>query len=131
CLLTQYPLLFLTGRRSIFYFQGYWNWIPRFLSDHGYEVMTLDLPWRKKGARRQVLEEFLRVADEKGLKFHFIGDATCESDLEWLGSLGHTCVQSCYVIRRDLNRTAPLRAADLRPPAKITRQFLLEVQTPK
>src|SRR5690606_33726579 len=84
CLLTQYPLLFLTGRRSIFYFQGYWNWIPRFLSDHGYEVMTLDLPWRKKGARRQVLEEFLRVADEKGLKFHFIGDATCESDLEWL-----------------------------------------------
>ena len=34
CLLTRYPLLFLSGKRSLLYFQDYWNNIPKFLSSH-------------------------------------------------------------------------------------------------
>ena len=38
CLLTSKPIVFITGRESLFYFGNYWNGLPRYLAEHGYEV---------------------------------------------------------------------------------------------
>jgi hypothetical protein len=59
CLLTKYPLVFIPGPRSIFYFMRYWNEIPHFLASHGYEVFYLGLAWRGSSRRKNHLAQFL------------------------------------------------------------------------
>ena len=44
CLLTRYPIAFLSGRKSIFKPFEYWNLIPAYLREHGYEVLILEPP---------------------------------------------------------------------------------------
>lgn len=72
CLLTRHPVVFLTGRRSVFYFSRYWNLYPVFLAEHGYEVFTVHLPWRAPTERRKRLEQVLQKESHK--KFHFVMD---------------------------------------------------------
>ncbi len=91
CLLTRHPLLFLTGRRSLLYFANYWNWIPKYLRAHGYEVRTLALPWRSAKARMDYLKLFLKTADQRRVRFHVIADATCP-ELDWLAENPHHSV---------------------------------------
>jgi hypothetical protein len=43
CLLTRKPLIFVEGPESLFYFGRYWNSIPHFLQEHGYEVQVIKL----------------------------------------------------------------------------------------
>lgn len=74
CLLTRWPLLFVTGPRSIFYFSKYWNLYPSYLAEHGYEVFTLQLPWSSLQERTQKFDEFLRTQELLGRKFHLILD---------------------------------------------------------
>lgn len=79
CLLTRQALVFVSGRKSLLYFFRYWNFIPQFLRDHGYEVQELNLPWRNKPARRQQLKKWATQVD-----VHFIGDESSREDFEWL-----------------------------------------------
>lgn len=37
-LLTRFPLVFIEGRKSIFYFGSYWNVIPKLFEEHGFPV---------------------------------------------------------------------------------------------
>lgn len=80
CLLTRYPVVFLTGPRSIFYFRKYWNAFPVYLAEHGYEVFTVHLPW-KGPARKQKLREFLAEQERTEKVFHFVVDAATSVEL--------------------------------------------------
>lgn len=80
CLLTRWPLLLITGPRSVFYFSAYWNLYSPYLAEHGYEVFTLHLPWNDPRLRRERFEYFLRQQEELGRHFHLIMDASTLSE---------------------------------------------------
>lgn len=82
CLLTRWPLLFVTGPRSIFYFSKYWNIYTSYLAEHGYEVFTLHLPWNSLPERQQKFNEFLKNQESLGRKFHLFMDTPGFHDLE-------------------------------------------------
>lgn len=82
CLLTRWPILFVTGPRSIFYFSKYWNLHPVFLTEHGYEVFTVHLPWKNADHRRQRFEEFLSQQENHKRHFHLVVDSPTLSELE-------------------------------------------------
>lgn len=94
CLITRAPLVFVTGRRSPFYFLNYWRHIPRFLREHGYEVIELELPWRASTARQNELRRFLDAGHANGHTFHFFLDQTAAQDALWLKTLNHPAIRT-------------------------------------
>jgi len=74
CLLTRWPLLFVTGPRSFFYFSSYWNIYTSYLAEHGYEVFNLRLPWSNPRLRYERFAEFLKSQDQAQRKFHLVVD---------------------------------------------------------
>jgi hypothetical protein len=74
CLLSKNPLLFVGGKKSIFYCLQYWGMIPSYLTQHGYEVHELDLPWRKDHLRELSFVNFLKEQEECGGRFHLFFD---------------------------------------------------------
>lgn len=95
CLLTRWPLLFLTGPRSFFYFARYWNLYTVFLAEHGYEVFTLHLPWNQKELRKKRLQTFLEQQASMKRKFHLVMDsASLEDFQELLQEWKPDCVMS-------------------------------------
>lgn len=84
CLLTRWPLLFVSGRKSLFYFQNYWNTVPSYLAQHGYEVFNLELPWRSRNKRIEALQGFFnehRSGDFCVSKFHLQIDLSTSEEL--------------------------------------------------
>lgn len=75
CLLTRWPLLFVTGPRSLFYFSKYWNIYTVFLAEHGYEVFTLHLPWKNAEQRKERFRQFLEQQEKTQRRFHLVLDA--------------------------------------------------------
>lgn len=95
CLLTRWPLLFVTGPRSFFYFSNYWNIYPSYLAEHGYEVFHLRLPWNKSALRKARLTEFLKAQDQAKQRFHLIMDSVILHEFESvLRELRPECVMS-------------------------------------
>lgn len=82
CLLTRWPLLFVTGPRSFFYFDTYWNGYTSYLAEHGYEVFKLQLPWNKTEFRKKRFLEFLNQQEALGRKFHLFLDSPTYAELE-------------------------------------------------
>lgn len=78
CLLTRYPIVFVSGRRSLFYFIHYWNRVPRFLTEHGYQVTEISLPWRNSSRR---LETLLARLNEHSGPLHLIADSSSSDDV--------------------------------------------------
>ena len=76
CLLTTYPLVFVSGKRSLFYFLGYWNSLPHWLASHGYEVFNLNLAWKNPFQRKLKLSEFLQKTSLDGGKIHLLIDSS-------------------------------------------------------
>lgn len=81
CLLTRSPIVFVTGRRSLFYFLNYWNEIPGFLREHGYDVQVWALPWRGSQSRLESLSRFLETAPRP---VHLIADSSSRAEVERL-----------------------------------------------
>lgn len=79
CLLTRSPIVFVTGRRSLFYFLNYWNEIPGFLREHGYDVQVFTLPWRDTAKRYQLLTQFLESSQRP---VHLIADSTSKTEID-------------------------------------------------
>ena len=73
CLMTRTPLVFITGSRSLLYFFNYWNMIPGFLREHGYEVRVWNLPWRDGDAQFQILQMLLLSSRTS---VHLLGDSS-------------------------------------------------------
>lgn len=82
CLLTRFPLLFVTGPRSFFYFESYWNGYTSYLAEHGYEVFKLRLPWSNSQLRRQRFIEFIQQQEQMNKKFHVFVDSPTLIELE-------------------------------------------------
>lgn len=80
CLLTRWPLVFVSGTQSIFYTKKYWNLYPIFLAEHGYEVFHLGLPSKKGTARIQFFKKFLEQEGHKPL--HLIFDQEIYEELK-------------------------------------------------
>lgn len=80
CLLTRWPVVFVTGPRSLFYFRRYWNLYPIYLAEHGYEVFTVHLPWRSSPARRRYMQAFLEK--HKNKKYHFVMDSVTANEMQ-------------------------------------------------
>lgn len=76
CLMTRHPLVFVTGKRSLFYFAKYWNCLPMYLAEHGYDVFTLTLPWRKTQSRTAQLKNQLSHFSKAGEKYHLFFDSS-------------------------------------------------------
>ncbi len=95
CLLTRWPLLFVTGPRSFFYFANYWNIYPSYLAEHGYEVFHLRLPWSNPILRKSRLIEFLKSQDAAKRKFHMVMDSSTLKEFDAvLKDLRPECVMS-------------------------------------
>ena len=99
-LLTRHPVLFISGSRSPFYFIKFWNQIPSYLAEHGYEVYNMDLPW-KITARARELQKVL-LAGFGDQRFHLFIDASNERILQNLllrQSFDH--IESITIIRAE------------------------------
>lgn len=84
CLLTRWPLVFITGPRSLFYFSTYWNQYTVFLAEHGYEVFTLHLPWNDSRKRQDQFQQFLSSQEKAHRHFHFFIDQPTFIEFEHL-----------------------------------------------
>lgn len=121
CLLTRWPLLFVTGQRSFFYFSNYWNIYPSYLAEHGYEVFHLRLPWSNPLLRQSRLIEFLKSQDQAKRKFHMIMDSTTLQEFDTtLRELRPDCVMSITEITGPENKpTTPSLTTPIVPQATI------------
>lgn len=80
CLLTRWPLVFISGTQSVFYTKKYWNLYPIFLAEHGYEVFHLELPSKKGTPRIHFFKKFLEQEGHKPL--HLIFDQEIYEELK-------------------------------------------------
>ena len=111
CLLTRYPIVFISGRRSLFYFLNYWNQIPDYLREHGYLIQELKLSWRDQNKRTSQLLKFIR---ELEAPCHLIGDDSIESELELVRRLHHPNISSVTSVQV-IAREKALTVSDLQP----------------
>ena len=78
CLLTKYPLVFISGPRSLFHFEKLGGSLQDFLAAHGYRVFSPILPFRAKTLRMEVLRKWLAAQDDKN--FHFFLSPETETE---------------------------------------------------
>lgn len=109
CLLTSSPLVFITGKRSIFYFLAYWNRIPHWLASHGYEVYNFNLPWMNEARRRRELHSFLEHQSKSKSKIHlFIDESSLRETTALLKARDYECLASVTLIGEG-GKTPPFR----------------------
>jgi hypothetical protein len=119
CLLTRYPLVFITGRRSLFYFLSYWNDIPDFLAQHGFQVELVNIRWNHTHHRFQDLQTTLQSYDRAGKRIHLCIDSTSLKELIRLIDSHHfRCVESIHLFGSDselppYRLKLPIRTIDL------------------
>ena len=116
CLLTRYPIVFLSGPRTVFRLFDHWNSVPIYLREHGYEVYVIE-PQGKKRAERT--SSVLSAIESLG-RCHLIADGSLEADLEEIASLRPLGLASSTVVKtpdrlRAAARPAVLSPRDLRP----------------
>lgn len=114
CLLTQHPIVFISGKRSIFYFGNYWNFIPQLLREHGYDVRELNLAWRNPTTRMEQIKDFIQNLNESLPKYHFIADKSAQQELEWLATEANKHCQSCWLVQ-DQSLSNKISVHDLFP----------------
>lgn len=107
CLITKYPIVFIEGRKSIFYFLSYWNTLPDFLAQHGYDVIEYDLHWRNDKKRTKQLRDFLDEADThnvqsspaEAIKYHLVIDRSSLREVQNLFEKeSFSSVASCTLV---------------------------------
>ncbi len=115
CLLTRSPIIFISGKRSFFYFGSYWNQVPNYLMEHGYEVFELNLPWRNEKKRLQELESFLKLSiNSDDLQYHIILDEVCHEEFSELIAQYSPLLQSLNIVKAN-NPNHKISTIDLQP----------------
>jgi hypothetical protein len=120
CLLTRYPIAFLSRSRSLFRVFDLWRDIPYFLREHGYEILLVE---PKEGI------EFLNQLTEKT---HLIADRSMESLIEQIADIKHERVASLTLVLKaaKANQTKTrLSIHDLKPRASAIEIFELGTGT--
>lgn len=116
CLLTRHPLVFISGKRSLFYFLAYWNEIPHWLASHGYEVFHLPLPWKNSRKRKQSLQNFLTQKSASGERFHLFLDQSSYNIVKaLLQSQDFSCLASVTLIGKETSTEAALAPQSTMP----------------
>lgn len=131
CLLTRYPIVFLSGKKSLFYFGNYWNFVPQFLRDHGYEVIDLELPWRNPDLRKQILLQTIERFEKSGVRIHIVGDSTCETDLQEISHSELSNIESLWKITGELSAPTPVTSKDLRPTGICINEYVIATNNNK
>ena len=108
CLLTKYPLVFIPGPRSLFYFMRYWNEIPHFLASHGYEVFLASLPWKDSEKRKKYLLDFLTAKSQDSKeKIHLFFDQSSVLEIsDLLRQHSFTCLASVTWVKTNQDSDA-------------------------
>ena len=94
CLLTRFPILLIAGQRSIFRPFHYWNEIPDYLREHGYEVIVLD----PTGWRAPKAIEIIKAVATFDKRVHVVADATLESELTELAQASNVSIETLNLI---------------------------------
>lgn len=99
CLLTRYPLLFLSGKNSLFYHGNYWNSLPDHLAQHGYEVFNCELKPRNRKKRTDEIRQIFESLDKQNNKLHVFIDSTSIQEMKTIlaNSLFHSIASITYV----------------------------------
>ncbi len=117
CLLTRYPIVFVSGPRTVFRIFEHWNSVPLYLREHGYEVYVIE----PSGTRREQRTASVLSAVQSLGRCHLIADGSLEEDLENIASLRPLGVASFTVVktpdrkRYDVARESSISARDLKP----------------
>ena len=78
CLMTKHPLVFLTGIRSLFYYEKLGADLQDFIAAHGYVVKSPVLPFRSPELRQKALRAWL--ADQSSRHFHFVFSSSTQNE---------------------------------------------------
>ncbi|MBY0555232.1 hypothetical protein K2P97_11930 [bacterium] len=70
CLMTKYPIVFVTGLRSLFFHDKLASELQDYIAAHGYIVLSPPMPFKNKNHRKFILEKWLQQQKEE--QFHFI-----------------------------------------------------------
>lgn len=115
CLLTRYPIVFIDGHKSIFYFLNYWNHLPTRLRDHGYDVEQIHLPWRNSRARLFELQKKIQALKLQGEKIHILIDESIFTELNGLNDTLISLSKSMTILRSPGGKYSTIEVKDLRP----------------
>ncbi len=96
CLLTRYPIAFLSGPRTVFRLFDHWNDIPLFLREHGYEVFVIEPAGRNLKERTDSVRSSIA---ELNSNCHLIADGSLEADLEAIAEMKLANVTSLTVVK--------------------------------
>lgn len=72
CLLTQSQLVFISGPRSLFFYDNPFGDLPEYLYEHGYRTLILPLPFRNSLQRKDQFNKWL--LQNQNETFHFVLD---------------------------------------------------------
>jgi hypothetical protein len=133
CLLTRYPIAFVSGQKSLFKLFSYWNQIPRFLREHGYDVVVLEPAIGHKTEKpTEWSSAVLTLLDRFPEKIHIVADSSRHDGLEFLAQAKNEKIASLTVIRNVARRERkqrsfrPATASELRPLAQAIEVFSVE-----
>lgn len=70
CLLTRKPVVMIGGKESLFYKGKFYNFIPKALRDHGYEI--IDFQPQNGATREKDLQNFIEILREEKLICHWL-----------------------------------------------------------
>lgn len=70
CLLTKYPIVFITGIRSLFFYEKLGGRLQDYISAHGYQVLSPAMPFRSENRRKSHFIHWLK--NQRHKRFHFI-----------------------------------------------------------
>lgn len=123
CLLTRWPLVFVSGTQSVFYTKKFWNLYPIYLAEHGYEVFHLELPSKKGKLRAGFFKRFLEQEGHKPL--HLIFDQEVYEELKASLNLdAYKDIRSITVMA-----DAPLKSSQLSPSSIPHEEIISELGT--
>ncbi len=98
CLMTRYPLIFIPGKTSFFYCLKYWNNIPLYLKEHGYEAFEARLNWLAFFSRKKSLQQFISKLSKKHKKFHLVFDPSAIADAHFIEQLNLPSVHKIHIL---------------------------------
>tara|TARA_B100000749_G_scaffold280898_1_gene280898 strand:+ start:96508 stop:97191 length:684 start_codon:yes stop_codon:yes gene_type:complete len=97
CLLTKHPIVFVPGKKSLFFYGDYWGFIPFYLREHGYEVYELKLSWRQNDRRQQEIKQQLTEIVGRRGPVHLVADATSKEEILFAQNECSHLLQSLWV----------------------------------
>lgn len=95
--MTKHPLVFLTGIRSLFFYEKLGADLQDFIAAHGYIVKCPALPFRSPQLRRKALSDWISQQKEKS--FHFVLSAATQREF---ADIFKSCSNCTFTLTRSV-----------------------------